>query len=62
MSEFNGHPSDAVAVGICVVLGDDGEIIYAGPIKGSPDVSGRAVLMNTSDFEKFREFVVKRRH
>lgn len=58
---FNASISKAVAVGTCVIL-REGEITYAGPIKGAPTVDAGLVLFNAVDFEKLKAHVEKRKH
>lgn len=58
---FNASIGTGVVKGTCIVF-DDGEIAYAGPIKGAPDVAGKDILMNVEDFEKLKVHVDKRRH
>lgn len=50
-----------VAKGSCVLLLDD-EIVYAGPLKGAPDVTGKMVLLNPDDFERLKAHVDRGRH
>lgn len=58
---FDSSPDEAIATGTCVMILDD-RIVYAGPIKGAPDVAGRMVLLNPADFEKLKTHVDRHRH
>lgn len=58
---FNASICNGIVKGTCVIFAD-GEIAYAGPIKGAPDVSGKDIMMNAEDFEKLKVHVDKRRH
>lgn len=58
---FDSSKHDGIAKGSCVLLLDD-EIVYAGPLKGAPDVTGKMVLLNPDDFERLRAHVDRGRH
>lgn len=58
---MNASPCEAVVKGTCVMILDDA-IVYAGPIVGAPNTTGRLVLMSPDDFERFKNIVEKKRH
>lgn len=58
---FNAMICSGIVKGVCVVL-EDCAVVYAGPIKGAPDIAGKEILMNAEDFEKLKIHVEKRRH
>ena len=54
--KFSTAPDDAIMRGTCVVISEEC-IIYAGPIKSTPDVTGHLVLLNPVDFEQLKAHV-----
>jgi hypothetical protein len=58
---FNAMLGEGIVKGICVILSDN-QIVYAGPIKGAPDVAGMDVVMNEEDLAKLRTHVERHRH
>jgi hypothetical protein len=58
---FDSSPDEAIVAGMCVMILDD-RIVYAGPIKGAPDTSGRLVLLNPADFDRLKTIIEKKRH
>lgn len=52
---------EGVVKGICVILSDN-QIVYAGPLRGAPDVAGMDVVMNEEDMAKLRTHVERHRH
>jgi hypothetical protein len=58
---FDATVCEGVALGSCVMLIDD-QIVYAGPLNGSPSSEGKTVLMNAADFEKLQKHVDRNRH
>lgn len=61
MAMFNSSICEGVAAGTCVMLRDD-QIVYAGPIKSAPDVTGSLMLLNAADFEKLKALVDRKKH
>lgn len=61
LTTFDAVMCDSVIEGFCVHLQDD-KIVYAGPIKQSPDVSGRIVMLNSKDWTKLKVYLDKRRN
>lgn len=59
---FNATIVEGVVQGICVILEEDGQISYAGPLKTAPDVAGKDLCLNIEDFQKLKAIVEKRRH
>lgn len=55
----NVYKTKAVVPGICVVV-DVNVIVYAGPIEGAPDTSGKTVFMSPPDYDSLAVQVKKR--
>lgn len=58
---FDAESSEAVQVGTCIMIEDD-KIVYAGPLSGAPDPSGKHVMFARADFEKLKVAVERKRH
>lgn len=61
-SLFNAGINDSIVPGNCVMIDDDMEICYGGPIKGAPNTGGKLVLLHSLDFEKLKHAVERKRH
>lgn len=59
---FNAHVVTGVQKGTCVLVDDDGSIVYAGALKQAPDVSSYEVLMHAEDFAQLKAIVDRGRH
>lgn len=60
---FNSIAHSGVALGSCVIIEGDDNIVYAGPIKGAPSPSnGALLLLCEEDFARFKAHIDRRKN